>query len=434
VKRWETIAAVSVATLGLLAPAVVRADVPGYTYKVVVNDGYQGGTFYQVGNLNNKDQFTFNIVDADGVERIYAWDGGTVLKISDPTYKVEDGANFVTGNVWTPHGINDNGKVAFIGDVENGAGTHYMLWVDLADRKFHTITRPGDATPIGGTFADGGVAANGRMLADINNKDLIVFNQGVVGDDGNSNGAIWLYDIPTQKLTNLVHKGSVVTNDSPINQAWWPDINDNGQVTFAASVDGRDQFGLYEADGKGSITAIVKPGTKVEGVDHLVDQANWARINNNGDIVFMGEVGEGSAGPAEGITENTGVFVYTAADKKITKIIVPGDTLPGGGKWVGVEAARRPVGINDKGQVALVGIRDDEGGVLMLWDKENGLRELARSGSKLPGSNQVATAVGRGTNGGWVAYNIAINDFGDVAFPVQLDNNSGSFALALAPR
>src|SRR5262245_56083897 len=75
VRRWETFAAMSVATLGLMAPAAVRADVPGYTFKIVAQakGDFQDGSSYQMGGVNNKGQMSF--VVSVGGERVYAYDG-----------------------------------------------------------------------------------------------------------------------------------------------------------------------------------------------------------------------------------------------------------------------------------------------------------------------------------------------------------------------
>src|SRR5438132_1218824 len=70
VKRWETMAVVTVAALGLLAPSAAQAAdlAAGYKFSIPVTtsgnapDGgpYLADPLLQIGSLNNNDQFTYN--------------------------------------------------------------------------------------------------------------------------------------------------------------------------------------------------------------------------------------------------------------------------------------------------------------------------------------------------------------------------------------
>jgi hypothetical protein len=432
VRRWETVAVV---TLGLLAPTVGHtAQVEGYkfTAPVQAKGANEGNNLVQAGDLNIKRQFTFNWVHAAGGERLHAWDGSKDVLITDESLSVPDGATFNTGNMWSPHGINDNGVVTFTGDMDNspaGEGVQrYILAFDLNTKAYTIIARPGDAAPGGGVFANGAAAsASGRMHTDVNNKGQVVFCMGVPASDETDHSGIFLWDPADKKLTAVAREGMKTTDGKTVNHAWWPDINENGQVTFGMEAVGDERYGVYMWD-KGEISPILAPGTRVG--DHRVDQAGFARNNNNGDIVFVGAVGEGKERLGEGTRDNTGVFLYTAADKTVKKIVVEGEDLPGGGKWTGVEPRRRPVGINDKGQVLIVGLRDDDTGGLYLWDATNGLRNLVLTGDNLPG---VGTVTGLARDGsGFDGYNVAINNNGDVLFPAQIDG-IGAYVVGEAP-
>ena len=98
-KRWETMAVVSVAALGLLAPAAVHAaaivganSIPGYTFAVPFKSGDHGiADAEQSGDVNNQGQFCG---DPNPGEREIAWDGTNqlVLSDSDVPIKAPDGA------------------------------------------------------------------------------------------------------------------------------------------------------------------------------------------------------------------------------------------------------------------------------------------------------------------------------------------------------
>jgi hypothetical protein len=433
VKLWGTVA---VAALGVLASTAVQAaDVPGYkfTAPVQAKGANEGNSLVQGGDINIKRQFSYNWVMASGGERLFAWDGSKVVMITDESLSVPDGATFNTGNMWSPHGINDNGVVSFTGDMDNspaGDGVQrYILTFDLNTKQYTIVARPGDEAPGGGVFANGSAAsASGRMHTDINNKGQVVFCMGVPASDGTDHSAVFLFDpAATPKLKVIAREGMKTADDKVVNHAWWPDLNENGEVTFGLEVQGDERYGVYLAK-EGVISPILAPGTRVGDV--RIDQAGFARNNNAGDIVFVGAVGEGKERLGEGTRDNTGVFIYTAADKTVKKIVVEGEDLPGGGNWTGVEPRRRPVGINDKGQVLIVGLRDDDTGGLYLWDATNGLRNLVLTGDNLPG---VGTVTGLGRDGsGFDGYNIGINNNGDVMFPAQIDG-IGSYVVGEAP-
>src|SRR5207249_1669280 len=149
----------AVVALGVLAPTATRAaEVKDYKFSapVCAKGPYDGFTLFQGGDLNNKGQFTFNMVysGGDGGERIHAWDGTKVVQISGNDKALPDGATWNTGNVWTPHGINDLGHVVFTGDVTDGTGPHYVLEYDLATGAYTILARPTDPAPGGGNYAN----------------------------------------------------------------------------------------------------------------------------------------------------------------------------------------------------------------------------------------------------------------------------------------
>lgn len=418
-----------VAALGLLAPTVgYAADVANYKFSapVCAKDAYEGASLMQVGDLNNKGQFTVNFIH-DG-EKIYVWDGSALRKLSEADIKISDGSAFSTGNVWSPHAINDNGVVAWVADMDaSAAGVKYVLTYEIATGKYNIIAAPGMPADGGGEFLDNsGGGPGGRMVADINNAGQVVWNVAVEGPDGEPAGGVFMYDPATQKITAVARPGTPAPGGGTITNAWWPNVSESGQVSFSAAVDGAEEFGVYVWD-KGTISAVAAPGTQVG--DLTIAAARWARMAGNGDIAFVGDVGgTANAGNAE-VTEDTAAFLYTAADKKLTAILKPGDALPGGGEFVGVEPNRRAVVPNSRGQVLIVGIRADATGGVYIWDNGK-LDALFTTGQDLAGVGTV-TAVGYQVNG-WDGYHSAINDNGDVLVPAQIDG-LGCYVLATAP-
>jgi len=425
VKRWGTLAAVLVATLALLTPTAARAELPGYTVKSFFKATGQFADYnlFQMGDVNNKGQVTWNMVGGGG-EMQYIYDPELGVRLISPdSVKLSDGSSFSTGNVWSPQGINNNGVVAWIPDIVDGTGAHYCVTYTIATGAYEIIARAGTAAPGGGTLGDDGAAPSGRMLADINDAGVVVWNQGVDGT-----GAVFKYDPATKQSTAVARSGMKTTDGKTITNAWWPDINNLGQITFCASVDGSESYGIYMSDGGTTITPIVPAGAKIDGV--TIGSARWARNNNRGDIVCVVDTAGDQGGNGEA-SDDTGVAVYTAADKSLRLILKPGTDLPGGGKYVGQEPRRRTVGITDSGMVVSVCIRDDQGGAVVAWDATNGLRSVLRSGDKVLESNSVVTAVGRDVNG-WDGYLIGVSGDGHIAFSAQLDG-VGQYLLFSPP-
>lgn len=432
-KRWDAMAAVTFTALCALAPLAYGADVVGYTYSLPVSakGPYAGYHQFQQGSLNNKGQFSFDMINsADATERIFAWDGKQVIMLSDSSIKLPNGAAFSAGNVWTPFGLNNNGLVAWIADTDGSiGGVRYVVTYDLTSKTYSIIAKPGDPAPGGGTFGDGqSFGASNRMLADVNDAGQVVWNQVVTGGPADGNSGVFMYDPATKKITSVALTGTTTSAGKALLNAWWPMINNQGQVVFSGNTgtDAAAPYGVYVWD-KGTVTPVAEPGTKVGSV--TLASARWAHIANNGDVVFVGDTKSDQGGAAE-VTADTGVFLYTAADKKLQTVIKPGDPLPGGGTFQGVEASRRVVEVNAKEQVVIAGVRDDNSGGIYLW--QNGkLSALALDGDTLPGVGKVDGVI-KG-NGGVDGYHIALNDNGDVAFPVGTGGVEG-ICLATAPK
>lgn len=403
------------AALGLLAAAGCGADVPGYTFSApICAKGETEGSAFQMGRVNNKGQFSC-VINVGG-ERVFVWDGTKVLKLSDDSIKLPDGSAFSTGNVWTSLGINDNGKVAWVADTDASvAGVRYIVTYDLKSGQYEIIAKPGLPVPGGGTFGDGeNFGPTNRMLADINNKDQVAWNQAISGGDADGHSGIFLYDPATKKTTALARPGAVVEGKKLTN-GWWPSINDAGQVAFIGDVENSDDYGIYLADSKGNLTAIAPAGTKVEGL--TISSARWPSLANNGDIVFVGDTGASQGGSGEG-TDDTAVFLYSTADKKLHVVVKPGDALPGGSTWKGVEPSRRVVQANSRGQVAMIGVRADDRDGIYLWQGGK-LQALILGNSTVPGLGKV-DGVSKGV-GGVTGYHFAMSENGYVVFPAVVD-------------
>jgi len=420
-KRWGLVTAAT----ALLACQAAFAQ---YKVKVVTTAKEYGGNTWQIGDLNNKGQFNFNIVGAekdsgDGGETHFFFDGTSIIRVHPSSAKLSDGSGLVSASMWTPMGINDNGRLAYVADTDKSP--HAIVMFDTTTKEY-TLIANNETVVEGGKLTSAGVALEGRMVADINNKDQVVWSEGLEpAGGGDANDAVFHYDPATKKITTIARKGTAVPGGKQLLNALYPNINELGEVVFMANTTDNENYGIYQW-ANGNISVICAPGTKVDNL--TIAQAKLAR-NADGYVVFRGETT--SSGDAEPVAEDTGYFLYSAATGKITKVVAPGDALPGG-KFVATEggAGRRSVGVNKNGQVAFKAVMEGDATGVFLF-KDGTITPVLVTGQTIEASGKVGSVVhGVGDHSG---YHMAINDFGDIAVSGTLDG-SYAFFLLTAPR
>jgi hypothetical protein len=415
----------AVAAVAAVCMLSSQAAFAQYKMKVVVSakDGFNGGT-YQVGDLNNKGQFSFNIVGSEkdsggGGETTYLFDGSAVIRLQpQESPKLPDGSTLTSASHWTPHGIND---VAVVWIADTDKSPHAVVRYDIASKAYTIIAN--DQTVVeGGKLTSGGVALEGRMVADVNNKDQVVWSEGLTPADGSDAAdAVFMFDPATSKHTTIARKGTALPGGKTVAGALFPNINDNGDVVFMANTADNENYGIYQYSG-GNISVICAPGTQVDGV--TIAQAKLPR-NSNVAVVFRGETT--SSGGAAPVADDTGFFMFR--DGKLSKIAVPGDTL-GSAKMVSTEGNRRAIAVNNSGLIAFKAtLEGDASGIFLFQDGK--VTPLLTSGQTVEAAGAVSSVVqGIGDNSG---YHMGINDLGDVVFSGVVDGNN-AFIMATAPR
>jgi len=444
VKRWESIAAVSVATLGLLAPKVAHAaatpgakSIPGYTFSQhFLSGGPAGATdAYQSGDINNKGQFCG---DPNPGEREVAFDGTKELILSDADVpiKAPDGATINNG-VWSPQGINNNGIVAWIADIgDGGTGPHYVMAYDMSKSgaaAYTIVERPGDPTPEGTKYEDQNAGPGGaRMLADINNKNEVFWTTCKAGADGNDYAAIYSYNLDTKKGRLVVADGSMTTDGKTIVSAWWPDTNDSSMCAMSATVDAdQTSWGIYLEDGQGNITPIIPAGSTIDGVK--IGSARWPRLSNNGDIVAVVDVNGTDNGGAGEVNADMGLAIYSAKDKSVHLIVKSGDKVPGG-TYAGQEPSRRTMGITDSGQVFFLAQLSEtvpngaQAYGCYRWDPATNTIDALVLGNTTVGSMKVGEVTK--SNGACTSYHMGVSGDGHVLFGAVINGVEGYLACS----
>jgi hypothetical protein len=396
--RYPVLAAIM--ALGLLAPTVGRAAAPTYTFKKLFAQGDPPGSVVgdiELIGLNNLDHFPFT-TEMGGNEGIFWWDG-TASKLLEPA-----------ASIWNPGGVNDQDQVVAI--VEAGSDNHSEThFYDVKKGTSKVLTKPGMPVPGGGTIS---ASSTQYPSTQMNQKGEIVTTVDV--DDGST--AVILIELDGT-MTRVAGKGTAVPGGKTLDQATFGALNDNGQIVFTDQPANADGNSIYLSD-KDTISLIAAPGMTPAGAGAALTNAVYPYINNDGDVVFRGAMGD-----------NQGLFLWQKATGLKT-IAKTGDTLPGGGTFQQVEATRRHSAvINNKGQVAaLIWIGDTDGGALTYNLADGSMNVVARTGQALPGIGKI-TAMGLSRGDTPVtSWNMAINDNGDLLFAAQIDSGKEDIILA----
>ncbi|MEM1446213.1 MAG: choice-of-anchor tandem repeat NxxGxxAF-containing protein [Planctomycetota bacterium] len=158
-------------------------------------------------------------------------------------------------------------------------------------------------------------------------------------------------------------------------------------------------------------------------------------INLNGQVAFTSN----TSGNLQGTSDGNGLFFYDEL-LGITTVAQSGQAVPDATSYVFTNNGFGPAGdgsrfgLNDNGEVAFfarlaeVGNPSNEIDALFLWDPENGLTQIVRTGSSLLGGTVASFGFSGGTNerGGERS---GFNNAGEVAFAFELTDGRTGVAV-----
>lgn len=224
-------------------------------------------------------------------------------------------------------------------------GTTLRRWDDL---KFEKIATLGDAAPGGGTYR------NGFAPFGINSRGDLAFCTDIsVGRPGvflrRAGGSPVIIQLARDGLP-APGGGTFTTDIAGAN------INDSGDVAFVFGLSpintpelkGFQKEGVYRysyADQK--LSAVLIPGVTIApGFGVFLSTGQRPTLNNAGDMVFSAVV---RTGPGVSRNQDLGQGIFLMdRNGRVTKVVVPGDPAPEGGKFDFAQNAW----INDRGDVA----------------------------------------------------------------------------------
>jgi hypothetical protein len=300
--------------------------------------------------------------------------------------------------------LNNRGDLVFSGIVKTDKGVHlpgeaYIglgVGVFKADARGHitSIVSPGDRAPGGGFFDYAGTSGAGG--ASINESGDVAFIAHVAGEES--------------KFPNP------------------PFFEQAKQISALGS--------LYVKDAShGNIISIVHAGDHAPG-GGIFHEIISPVINDSGDIAFVGDIT-----PCPPHTSpcpiNNPLAVYFNSGHTTQAVALPGESMPGGGKFV---TSGFGTYVNNAGEVAFAAALDRNGAVesgLYVWSHGSPPRLVARTGTVIPGIGTIGQ-VSTGTMiipppppGTFYPAGGPINNRGQILFGATLsDGKTGVLLLA----
>jgi hypothetical protein len=252
----------------------------------------------------------------------------------------------------------------------------------------------------------------------INNRNEIAFPAAVKNPAGPSGAGLFFLARDGQLLP-VALPGQQLPDGGKINLNLFslPSLNDGGQVAFLARrpADKQDSAYVWEL---GTISPVVTVGTAAPGGGKITAVSSVLLNNQNRSVLVAAGIG-GSARHG----------LYRAAADQVTPVAVPGQEMPGGGRFSTLQNAFpfsegfRCLGVsaaNGVGQHVLLATLEDGTTAAYLMDPDGKLSLILKSGT--------TTELGRITTVGGPSP-ASLNGKGQVALDVRIDGGPETIAL-----
>jgi serine/threonine protein kinase len=402
-----------------------------------------GGMFtndFEPWGLNDQGDLVFaSDLSSTGAEGVYLLrKGAGLLALATPGRPSPEGGTFAAGVLGCAC-MNGSGDVAFVFGLKpwdspelKGFNRAGLYRYSHADHQLNALVIPGV------TVAPGfGVFQSVAQHASLNNSGDIVFSgvvrttAGVTPSTGLGQG-IFLID-RNAHIARIAVPGDPAPDGAVFDYARNPWINDRGDVAFGAHLAGEECISeaaaaVINIDTPGCMESIYLKRVGTAAVESIAHQGQthvfgvryryaWgARLNNRGDVVYMGELK-----PGAGFRAARGIFLHTRETSR--PIALPGEMMPDGRKLVTVNPGQIMSGysLNNRGEVAFSALLENNESALYVHSKD-GLHLIAGTGTRIPGL---------GTIGEWErSMAVVLNDSGQILFWAPLTD--GRHVLLLA--
>ncbi len=304
--------------------------------------------------------------------------------------------------------LNNMGDVAFTADLSDDGEGIFLV----RDGGLTEVVRHGQAAPGGGVFS---VAQLGNIGLNSRGDLGFAFSlEPLKLSPPLYNGGVYRFSAARPVLQAVMTPGvtKAPSGDTFVGTDFNTGLNGRGDLVFVGSVNTASGVtrGVYVGNETGAITPVAIHGDAVPGGGTLREAVSPA-INDAGDVAFGGTLSTDSSGAFQ-------VFVRRASTGRLEQITAAGRAAPGGGVFT--ESLGHH--INDRGDVLLLGFVDVGAGtsIAELFLSSRGeLTRIVGPGDSMPGGGRIAflgAALAIGPS------QFSLNNRGDIAFNATLDD------------
>jgi hypothetical protein len=375
--RLRYIFALAAAVATTLAPGAARAQT-SYKIQPIVKFGDKvtdrlgdvalasgdSGWFY-IGGLTDNGQIALIAEKSGGGMLLIQYADGQLTPIVVPNRDAPGGIWNPGPAVWNPGGpgsMNQAGNILFAAHTTAGLTTRLgtFLWDYKAQKTSAVVFKgmPADNNRI--------IERPGGTYPKINNRNEIALGAQVAGADTLRRDGIFLLG-QDGKLIAVAIADQALPGGRKVHRAYRPSLNDAGMITFLAQEAPGRPFSAYLWE-NGTTSPLAIAGTTVPGAG-TIDEIQRAWVNNqNRSVLVLASVG-GS------------LVLLRFADGKLTRVLRPGQDLPGGDKLKNLGESLTISSPNEAGQHAFLANLSGGGTGAYLLEADGKLSRILRSGT-----------------------------------------------------
>jgi hypothetical protein len=364
------------AALALLAPAARAVDL-NYTLQPLARIGGMAGDvpipkgrFWFLGPLNDNGQF---LVDAGTANNSKP---EILLQYSDGKFTPLVAAGMEGPMGPWPKDVGINWPISM-----NGRGDSVFQAVKLPGTSgigvFLHDYQTGKTTPVllPGMPATGNLTFTDQLVSSvaINNRDEIALPNGVK-ETGRPSGFGLFFRTPDGALQPILVPGQALPDGRKHGAPVFPSITDAGAVAFLVVRSGDSYWSAYQWE-KGNFSPLVTVGMAAPGGGKIAAVSS-VRLNSQNTSALI----------SARVTGKAGHGLYRLAGGTLTPVAVPGQAMPGGGKFKSIayifsELTYSVSAATESGQHAFVATLDDNSTAVYRADPDGTLALVLRSGA-----------------------------------------------------
>lgn len=408
----------------MLRPGAARAAASpaptSYTIQSVVKLGDTVGApplrltdYLATGALNDKGQVVFDTNTTSGASAVIRYADGALTPIVRGGGTAPGGQWPRNINIYSTVSMNQAGDVVFASDVTIGgkpsSGT--FLWSQQSGQTSPVALQ---GMPAAGSLV---YATGGSHRPVLNSSGEIAFVANVKNAAGQPNRGLFFRGRDGQTQPLMLPDGALPGGGRAA-EGKWPSITDAGAVGFVVSYqpgESSDQAYRWES---GALTWLAGDGSAIEGGATLA-QVGTAYLNEENRNVLISGVRKGDG-------SSVGEFLLT--DGKLQPVAVPGQVMPGGGKFLSRQAFGTSFG-NQRGQYVFLADLAGRGTAAYLMQDDGTVSLILQSGAMTNLGRITNVGEGGAGNSGGVGF----NNLGQVALTVKIAGVAGDELVVLTP-